>query len=207
MQKSLSIILSALLLSASVTNAIAGINLSNDKDRLLIKNNLFSIAINLHDKKKPKPLPVAPAAVVAQPQNPWHWIDANPAQPIPRFAVVGGIEHGSPLYICHANYNKGVHPGKIVAGNCNISWGGKEISVPQYQILVSKASVVWVPFRPGNFPPNAVKGGHENGQPLFICQANFNGVHPGKLVGNNCDIGYGGQEIRLPNYRLLVLNG
>ena len=31
---------------------------------------------------------------------------------------------------------KVVHSGKVVAGKCNIGWGGKEIVRTQYQVLV-----------------------------------------------------------------------
>lgn len=31
---------------------------------------------------------------------------------------------------------KVVHPGKVVAGKCNIGWGGKEIVRTRYQVLV-----------------------------------------------------------------------
>src|SRR5262249_18430880 len=33
------------------------------------------------------------------------------------------------LPICRAHYRDGLHPGKIVDRNCNISWGGSEISI------------------------------------------------------------------------------
>jgi hypothetical protein len=42
-------------------------------------------------------------------------------------AVVGGVERGAKLVVCRARYNKGVHPGKLLAGKCNIGWGGREI--------------------------------------------------------------------------------
>jgi hypothetical protein len=29
-----------------------------------------------------------------------------------------------------------VHPGKVVATNCNIEYGGKEVAVAQYEVLV-----------------------------------------------------------------------
>jgi hypothetical protein len=42
-------------------------------------------------------------------------------------AVVGGVERGVKLVVCRARHNNGVHPGKLLAGKCNIGWGGREI--------------------------------------------------------------------------------
>ncbi|MBS1806679.1 MAG: DUF3421 domain-containing protein [Acidobacteria bacterium] len=42
--------------------------------------------------------------------------------------IVGAESNGQPLYLCSAAYQNGTHPGKIVNGKCNITWGGSEIS-------------------------------------------------------------------------------
>ncbi|MBD2450000.1 DUF3421 domain-containing protein [Nostoc sp. FACHB-152] len=56
---------------------------------------------------------------------------------VPSDAILAGYENdGSPLYICRAFYNEGLHPGKVVGENCNIGWGGQEISLPYYEVLV-----------------------------------------------------------------------
>jgi hypothetical protein len=124
---------------------------------------------------------------------------------VPRRAVVGGHEGGMTLYICQAFYHGGVHPGKLVAGRCNITYGGVEIMRDNYRLLVGEG-LDW--RQPGRreVPRNAVPGGFENGAPLYICHAHygFHGVHPGKVVAGNCNIGYGGQEIRIPDYEVLV---
>lgn len=54
---------------------------------------------------------------------------------VPHRAIEGGFENGRPLYICQAHYRGGVHPGKIVGSTCNIPWGGREISLPNYYVL------------------------------------------------------------------------
>ncbi|EIJ42219.1 Protein of unknown function (DUF3421) [Beggiatoa alba B18LD] len=62
---------------------------------------------------------------------------------LPQGAVLGGREH-SPnnenLYVCRAHYENGIHPGKIRAefGGCHIGWGGKEILIKEYEVLVEK---------------------------------------------------------------------
>ncbi len=177
---------------------------NQDKDHLVIKNKLFSLNINLPHKKKHHEPVNNGTAFEAAPSKTWRWVDVAANQPIPPRAVVGGYERGAPLFICHAEYLNGMHPGKIVGGNCNISYNGSEMPMTRYQVLVSQTPPHWLNSN-GNIPPIAIRGGHENGQPLIICQADYaGGVHPGKLIGNNCDIGYGGREISLPNYRLLV---
>lgn len=133
------------------------------------------------------------------------WIDAFPGSPLGPEVVMGGGESGRIYYICHAPYQGGVHPGKIVKGRCNFSWGGREIATNQYQVLVSHNPLSFRAAGLGYVPPNAIPGGYENGKPLYICQAEYNGgMHPGKIIGENCNIAWGGREILLPHYNVLV---
>ncbi|MCL5272286.1 MAG: DUF3421 domain-containing protein, partial [Gammaproteobacteria bacterium] len=49
-------------------------------------------------------------------------------------------------------------------------------------------------------------GRDRNGNPLFVCQANFHGsIQPGKTWPgyNHCNISYAGREIITDNYRVL----
>lgn len=142
----------------------------------------------------------------------WHqrffgyfWFQTFTGGPFPPFAVAGGTEHGHPLFVCRGHFHGGIHPGKIVDNTCHISWGGNEIALPQYQVLVSPARLHWVPGSHGFVPKKAIKGGYEPNRNLYICQANYNGgIHPGKIVGQVCDIAWGGKEISLPQYKVLV---
>ena len=124
---------------------------------------------------------------------------------MPRHAFAGGRERDEILYICQSFYNGGVHPGKVVAGRCNITYGGAEIPRDRFRVLVGEG-FDWRSPKRDRIPPNAVVGGFENGRPLYICHAryDFHGVHPGKIVAGACNIGYGGQEIRIPDYQVLV---
>ncbi len=141
-----------------------------------------------------------------RPRLPLSWIDIYPGQPIPGNAVIGGSEPSNPnLFVCRANYNGGVHPGKMVGDRCNISWGGREIVMDRYQVMVSAYPLNWVRANFGGIPGDAIPGGYENGKTLYICQASYmGGIHPGKIVDRNCDIAYGGKEIPVPNYNVLV---
>jgi len=127
----------------------------------------------------------------------------------PQNALIGGFAPGMALPICRAEHGAsgtpGVHPGKVVAGNCNLGYGGKEIVAPTFEVLTINGFSTWVRARSGQAPPNAVVGGQESGRQLLICRAEHSGgLHPGKLVGSNCNIGYGGAELLKREYEVLV---
>lgn len=133
-----------------------------------------------------------------------NWVPSQKGSPLPRGAVYGGDNgDGTSLYVCRANYNGGTHPGKLYAGNCNIGWGGKEIVIGRYEVLVG--STFWDAPTPGG----GIVGG-DNGDrrtPLVICRvAHRGGQHPGKLLAGKCNFGWGGQEIVSPTYQVLYPN-
>ncbi len=135
------------------------------------------------------------------------WFAASYGQILPG-TLTAGFENGRPLHLCRAEYNGTTHPGKIVGNNCNISWGGSEVLIPNYELLTAPRSVrlVWIAASNGRIPLGAVRVGYERGEDLYICRATHrDGLHPGKVVGSNCNFGWGGQEILKPNYEVLVL--
>lgn len=160
----------------------------------------FHAAAQLPPQKKPQTIQTP-----APPQE-MRWVPARNGQ-VPPGAVIGGQEPGRSLPICRAKLGKGVHPGKVVEQNCNFGFNGREITVPVYEVLVGDAkSVRWVAGIGGSAPADAYAGGEEPGRKLFICRAPYrNGVHPGKLVGKNCMIGWGGREIPGPKYEVLTV--
>jgi len=126
---------------------------------------------------------------------------------VPGGAVAGGREPGRTLYVCRASYKGGVHPGKVVGRNCNIGYGGKEQTIGAYEVLTGSGAS-WVAGRNGSVPGGALAGGREPGRTLYICRASYKGgVHPGKVVGRNCNIGYGGKEHTISSYEVLVQSG
>lgn len=142
-----------------------------------------------------------------QPDVALGWFAASNGQILPG-TFVAGSEKGRPLYLCRANYGNGTHPGKIVGNYCNISWGGWEVFTPNYEVLTAPRSVrlVWIAASNGRVPPGAMVGGNEKGQSLYVCRAAYqDGLHPGKVIGRNCNIGWGGREALRPNYEVLVL--
>lgn len=63
-----------------------------------------------------------------------HWVRTGYGD-IPPGAVQGGYQHDGPLYICRTKYQGGLHIGKVIKENCNIGWGGREITIPIYDVL------------------------------------------------------------------------
>ncbi len=158
------------------------------------------------------PVTVTPGDAYVQPAEYYHnrdvvWLNMLPGGRLPLDAVVSGHQPQLPhtMYVCHARYHDGVHPGKLVGTRCNISWGGREIPLAHYEVLVSRIPLAWVSTNDGYIPRSAIPGGFEGDHTLFICQANYRGgVHAGKVVANNCNFGWGGREIVMPNYRVLT---
>ncbi len=125
---------------------------------------------------------------------------------VPSGTVYGGKQTNQYLAICRAWHQNGLHPGKVVGRNCNIAWGGREITVPSYEVLVGNAQDLrFTAASNGAVPANPVPGGQEPGRRLYICVAEYNGgTHPGKVVGQGCEIGWGGRGVSLPRYRVLT---
>lgn len=66
------------------------------------------------------------------------WLKSQNGQ-VPSSAIPAGREsNGVKLYVCRGNYKGGVHSGKVRSafGGCNIGWGGKEVKVNPYEVLV-----------------------------------------------------------------------
>lgn len=165
--------------------------------------NKFSFSVNLPGAET---IVVSNHGIRQQSREP-QWIGMHTGDPLPRHAVISGGQPMPPatLYVCHANYRGGVHPGKLFNGKCNIGWGGEEISLANYEVLVSREALGWRHGSFGSIPRGAIQGGYQHDGPLFICQANFKGgTHSGKVVGQNCNFGWGGREISVPLYKVLV---
>ena len=149
----------------------------------------------------------------AQVPSPVAWV-ATSGGNIPATAVAAGKEaNGQALFLCRAKYgpDNGVHPGKTRRefNGCNIGWGGREVAVAQYEVAVSvPAGATWQPTTGANIPATAIIGGQEAAGVLAICRANHQGgVHPGKTRRefNGCNIGWGGSEVAIPQYEVLVM--
>jgi uncharacterized protein DUF3421 len=154
------------------------------------------------------------------PPPPPQWVlnSSVPYNGIPPTAFVGGSEAGRYLFVCRSVYNNGTHPGKVVDGRCNITWGGQELQMQMFEWLVGvPATAQWVHNTlDGSPPPHAFVGGQEPGRLLYVCRDAgvrididvIPGWFPGKLVDGSCNYGYGGKEYqRAPQegYEVLVI--
>jgi hypothetical protein len=146
------------------------------------------------------------------------WVQAMSGS-IPLHAVQFGFEPRSergpltvPLYVCRARYEGGLHPGKLRAdhGGCNIAWGGREITVASYEVLVNPESIptLKMPASRGIVPDDAFVGGQEDdGSQLFPCSALYqDGVYPGKVRAEygGCIIPWDGGAVTIASYQVLI---
>jgi len=134
---------------------------------------------------------------------------------MPANAVSGGFENGTDLMVCRSFYNGANHPGKVVGGNCNFGWGGKEIVSETYEILVNEDGMTlpWVAYT-GSIPKHAVIAGTEGDRNYYVGQFTRadGSIHSGKVFGTPenyiFNYGYGGKEItEKKDFRILVREG
>jgi len=90
-------------------------------------------------------------------------------------AIIGGPgngpEPGTPMYICRAQVQGSVQPGKWVGGNCNVPFNGSEIVTAQYQVAYGDA--VWQPYSPQSY--GLIRTGTDvDGSPLYSCRVHYN---------------------------------
>ncbi len=147
--------------------------------------------------------------------------------------IAAGKEGNTPnrrkiLYLCRGTYKDGLHPGKLLAGKCNIGWGGVEVVLTDFEVAHEKQQGrgQWGAPKP-NFQDTLIGGKEVGNIPLYVCRAHFieqgtgsqstlaekinrlsprdRGVHPGKGYVKKCNIGYGGKEIILDAYEVFTL--
>ncbi len=85
------------------------------------------------------------------------------------------------------------------------SYGGEWGTEQEWQYSGPPKTWYWRPVKNGRIPPNAMVGGEERGELLFICQAPFRGnLLPGKIHAGLCHIGWRGREMTIDTYRVLI---
>lgn len=120
----------------------------------------------------------------------------------PKNKIVAGTDGGANLSVCKTLYQDNYHPGKVYEPNCNIGYGGKEISQSDFLYFDSNKNFKW-----SKDAIDKIKGGSEGGRDLYICRAyKGSGFHPGKTWDNydNCNIGWGGQEYKMSDFEYLT---
>jgi hypothetical protein len=132
-------------------------------------------------------------------------------------AIMGGPgsdpNPGTPMFICRANVQGSIVPGKWVQGNCNVPSGGSEQIMRSYEVAYGSAR--WGAYQ-GNFYGLAQTGNNADGSPLFSCRVQYvdasgngYGYQPGKLASDGtCHIPFGGTEIvQNPPFEALYATG
>lgn len=147
------------------------------------------------------------------------WIAWSPlqlGQAAPGDIIEGGREQnpGRDLHICRAQHAGGLHPGKLIGGQCNIGYGGAGIEKPVYEVARGQGGA-WGPPKPNLV--GALVGGQEPGRILYVCRARHTesvgmgtidrGVHPGKIVGNTCNIEFAGKEVPIGKFEVFYPHG
>lgn len=116
------------------------------------------------------------------------------------------------MYICRAQVQGGVVPGKWVQGNCNVPVGGSEQIMRSYEVAYGSAR--WGAYQ-GNFYGLAQTGNDDSG-PLYSCRVQYvdaagnnYGYQPGKLGSDGtCRIPFGGTVIsQNPPFEVLYATG
>jgi Protein of unknown function (DUF3421) len=129
-------------------------------------------------------------------------------------AIIGGPgnspDPGGPMYICRAQVQGSVTPGKWVNGYCNVAFNGQEVVMSQYQVAYGDA--LWQPYS-GTTYGLLRTGTDSDGTPLFSCRVHYNagfpqgdqGNQPGKLRAGVCRVPYAGGELALnPPFEVLT---
>ena len=132
-------------------------------------------------------------------------------------AIAGGPgsdpNPGTPMFICRAQIQGSVVPGKWVQGNCNVPYGGSEQIMRSYEVAYGSAR--WGPYQ-GGFYGLAQTGSNADGSPLYSCRVRYSpnpgtdyGYQPGKLVSDGtCHIAMGGGEVvQGPPFDVLYATG
>jgi Protein of unknown function (DUF3421) len=160
-----------------------------------------------------------------------NWVSSTSASPVIPFDAppTGWTNPTStlpktPLYTCRggAAEGLGVQVGKFTPGGsgCEFGYGGKEISVPDFEFLVMS----WESAGSGFVPPNAVQGGWDpivgsvDKLPLYYCRGEIrsgslqrppsgpSSLQLGKIRPGfaGCVVPYSGTEFTLGEYEVLV---
>lgn len=132
------------------------------------------------------------------------------ADNIPAGAIEAGHdEDGSPIFLGRAFHEGDQLPVKVCPGQGKgyVAFGGLEHEKLDFEVLVGNG-YDWVPCSGGEVPPNAAHAGQtSSGETLYFGRGHYsNSLIPGKVhQSHGClYIPFGGQEIKLNDYEVLV---
>ncbi|MBF0247367.1 MAG: DUF3421 domain-containing protein [Alphaproteobacteria bacterium] len=166
----------------------------------------------------PKRLPFAAAALTVFAAAAWalppldtglglRWVDITQEAVKDPFQV-GRTKDGEGIYGCRIVHLRDVEAGKRIGPfgrYCYVGSGGMERPYSAFQALAGRFDGHWVAATPGVIPENAfrVDGGH--GPVVYMCRGAYEGgVHGGMSRGQNCMIGWEGDELQTDEFEVLV---
>jgi len=142
------------------------------------------------------------------PTAPTAWILVEVGH-IPQDAIMAGEDSsGIPQYIARNFHEGGLHIGRASHEGACLSYGGCEIPLTSYEVLIGDArAITWVPSTSGDGTRPVEAGYEADGKPLWIAQARYaGGVLPGKASGwdSGAYVAHNGKENRVMEYNVLV---
>ncbi|KAL7738623.1 hypothetical protein ACLKA6_006916 [Drosophila palustris] len=144
--------------------------------------------------------------VLVQPET---WVSSSGSNIVPGTILAGHDSDGDAIYVGRAYHEGDLLPAKVIPNKscAYVPYGGHEHVKYDFELLAGYG-YGWVPDGFGNVPGGAVVCGRtSDGEPLYIGRGHYNGSFtPGKIhQSHRClYIPYGGQEVRLDNYEVLV---
>ena len=150
-----------------------------------------------------------------EPGTAWYDTQGRPTSDY-QWAFDGGWEVVNGQYrslkVCSALWGNATQVGKQIGDTCYFGYGGLERTVRGAMLLWSindglKSGIGWIWASNGQNPGGGVTGGYENGAPQYVCRAWWvNGYHPGKTIGDGCNISWGGLERHVTSYYQVLSN-
>ncbi|XP_022233369.1 uncharacterized protein LOC111081577 isoform X1 [Drosophila obscura] len=138
------------------------------------------------------------------------WVPSCSGGVPPNAVRSGTTRTGEPLYVGRGHHAGSLSVGKVHPshGCLYIPFGGQEVRINTYEVLIYQQQDVWVPASPAYTPPGAVVAGHDSDRtPIYAGRANHEGeMLPAKVVpSKGCAyVCYGGYEFQKPTYEVLT---
>lgn len=145
----------------------------------------------------------------SQPEKKENWIEEHKLEAAG--GLVGAVAIGAGIWAYSKHKNNEEEEAKRLAWqqvNNQDNWqAGAEKRTQHYEENGQRPPVYWVLGQPGQLPQNAIVGGQENGESLYVARAFYEGgLHPGKFSTHwpGASIAYGGKEHNVPKFEVLV---
>ena len=147
----------------------------------------------------PPPYQPGPSSVTWQPaQKPF-----VPGEDAIKGGPGKGPQPGAPLYVCRAQSDNNLYPGKWMQGSCRFADGQHELVQDTYEVATGPAE--WRDFD-GNIGALVPGGYAADGTQLYICRKDLGkdkGLQPGWLSNGKCHIPYNYDNVSSPPFQAL----